>query len=130
MTITDDIAALQRALDVNPADWDTRLVLADCLAEQAGGECPGSRCQRWMVRRKVYPVARPRLERPFNCYWMTAWDHAPKPSLPAEVFSRLVGGDPDTGGSSWQQRDYPNRAEAEADLAQALDQFRREYACD
>ena len=40
-------------LDINPADWTTRLIYADWLEEQ--GDAAGARLQRWMVANKVCP---------------------------------------------------------------------------
>jgi hypothetical protein len=124
--LTSDTELLQATLDDNPADWDTRLVLADRLAEQAGGECPESRCQRWMAQHKTHAIQNPRRGQPLSCYWAHGAVWYTDNVLPIEVFRRL-NKETRWETDSEERCHYNSRQEAEADLAQALDQLRRKY---
>lgn len=53
MILKTDLEALHLALDKQPADWDTRLVLAD-LYEETGQE-DRAIFQRWLVKHKKRP---------------------------------------------------------------------------
>lgn len=56
MTTQIDLKALHLALDKEPADWDTRLVLAD-LYEELGQEDRAT-FQRWLVTHEKRPCTR------------------------------------------------------------------------
>jgi hypothetical protein len=53
MILSANVEGLQRVLDEKPADWETRLVLADALAQ--AGDIVGETAQRWMAARYLHP---------------------------------------------------------------------------
>jgi len=70
MSAVADLKLIHGHLDLNPDDWDTRLILADLHEEL--GDLPRATVQRWLVKHLRHPT-RYRSNAP--AYWHdTRWD--------------------------------------------------------
>jgi hypothetical protein len=115
--------ALHAALDLDPSDAATRLMLADLL--QDADDRVAARGQRWQSLHAKWPVATGRPDG--SCRWWLAADGGfgrDPDDLPAGAFDALTGGP----GDPRFARFYPTRRAAEADLAQALEALARKEA--
>lgn len=122
------IESLQAVLDTEPNNWQTRLVLADALDEDAGGESPLGYAQRWMAQHQRTP----NLDGTWDwwCFQTTCklealqdlhqFNHVDEATFKTmEASTKTSGWD---GNCAYKE--YPGRREAEDDLAQALWQQR------
>lgn len=119
MTDTDR-AALEAALDDNPADHAARWNLADLLEEWGDRDCEPL---RWLATRQRFP--RPPLGEAaaawgYDVYWNWFQVSDRGSGLPEPLFSRLTQFSvPDEGGGFDCRGVYPTRAEAERDFCAA-----------
>jgi hypothetical protein len=118
-TTTDDIEALERALDADPADWDARMVAADAYEE--AGDADMAFAMRWMAKNERHPVTRIG----FGWYGWTSPAFKDCSELPKELLMALIAGVDD---SNWRHKSrcYGSRRDAERALADALARCRAE----
>jgi hypothetical protein len=105
--------ALHAALDADPSDAVTRLMLADLLGDS--GDRVGAQGQRWQALHGRWPVR----ATPGWRWWLALEEAGTRDDaddLPREVFPLLSSGEPHR-----IVRYYPSRRAAEADLALALE---------
>lgn len=121
-----DVEGLERVLDDDPADWPTRLVLADRLDELAGGESPAGYAQRWMAEHRKHPHF---AGNKTWDWWAFLEDHVDPENrtrlgcatLDKPLFMLLTAEICASGWSaSCAYREHPTRRDAEDDLAGAL----------
>jgi hypothetical protein len=109
------LAALHAALDADPSDAATRLMLADLLEDQ--NDRVAARGQRWQALHRRHPS-----RYPSSSWWwcpVTAGGRGAAPDdLPGDLFGLLAAG---TWVSTTTGRYYPSRRAAEDDLASALE---------
>jgi uncharacterized protein (TIGR02996 family) len=113
-------AAFEERLELNPADWTTRIIYADWMEEQ--GDHIAARGQRWMARHKKRPYWDCR-SKTWDWYYgknLGSWDSV----IPINLLDKLRGWV--RSGRSYQE--YSTRIAAEAALAQALEEIRLEEA--
>lgn len=121
-----DVEALERALDDNPADRQTRMVLADRLDELAGGESPAGHAQRWMADHQKYPHLAGNNTWDWWAFRDTHADLSHRERLQnawldIPLFMLLTAAMCSTGWSAaCAYREHPTRRDAESDLAGAL----------
>src|SRR4051794_32848888 len=82
------LGALHAALDADPSDGDTRMVLADFLED--AGDRIGSRGQRWQALRRRWPVRGLGLDN--WRWWNAAHSTGDDPDdIPGDLFRLLPG---------------------------------------
>jgi hypothetical protein len=119
-----DIAGLVAALEINPANWSARLLLADAYSDAGLGVLEAG--QRWQVRRRKRPDSRLAQGRPIPgtpFFWHSIQEYLPRycmSVLPNRTFARLRAGWAIVIRGVPHDRIYDTLAEAEADLAQAI----------
>jgi hypothetical protein len=123
MTNLENIHGLRATLEDNPGDWDTRLVLADALAE--AGDRVGELAQRYMAEQRIHPS-----QVNSSCFWwwsFRAWAGDIQRrlggyALPETIINRLDG---HVFRSSWSGGcrlvEYPTAVEAENALGRVLE---------
>jgi ssDNA-binding Zn-finger/Zn-ribbon topoisomerase 1 len=110
------LEALHAALDADPSDPATRLMLADLLEDT--GDRVAAWDQRWQAKHGKWPalVLKPILPGRWR-WWDAAYSEQDDPDdIPSEVFRLLPGRE-----NAPVACHYPTRRAAEADLAQALE---------
>jgi len=121
VTNEDRESALQRMLDADPSNADTRLVLADLLEEM--GEVVRAEGQRYQATKKKRPFEpdKERDDDPFNFFWYADYYGAntpiqdPESDLPSEVFAAIK-----TDDDQKTHKGFRTRQDAELALAEAL----------
>lgn len=115
-TTTTDYEAMRAALDVDPEDWDLRLVLADLCEDM--GRTDEAACLRWQVREKKR--AHPFVDtwRVYNEAELTDYESTvdPPSDLPDSLFKQIG----DSYRLSWKVAEFASCREADMALVDAF----------